>query len=76
MVAPAPAVGKDELLSAIEKVLEASGGEADAGTIRASLAKMGMISVTRSDVNKVLYANSNLFEVARQENLKPIWKKR
>ncbi len=65
----------DELMKAISNSFEGLGGEGDVAAIKAYLAKAGMENVTRSEINKVLYANKNLFEVARQENLKPIWKK-
>ncbi len=71
----APPVAQDELLSAIAKALEELGGQADAGAIRTQLAKSGLISVTRSDVNKALYAHKDLFTVVQQDGMKPIWKK-
>jgi hypothetical protein len=49
--------------------------EADAGTIRQQLVKNGLpASLSRSDINKMLYARKDLFTVSRQENGKPIWK--
>lgn len=74
-IVPAPPeVGKEELVAAIAQALDEL-GEGEVGTIRAHLAKKGMISVTRSDVNKALYNRKDLFQIDRQEGMKPIWKR-
>jgi len=74
-IAPSPPVGNDDLIVAMTQAFEQLGGEADSGTIRTHLAKAGMISVTRSDVNKALYAHKELFAIVRQDAMKPIWKR-
>lgn len=49
-------------------------GEADATTIRQHLVKKGLPdSLSRSDVNKILYANKARFEISRQDGVKPYW---
>lgn len=74
VIAPPPEVGRDELVNAIGQALDEL-GEAEVGALRSHLAKKGMISVTRSDVNKALYNRKDLFTIARQDGLKPIWKR-
>lgn len=74
MVPPPAEVGKEELIAAIGQALTQLGGEAEVGAIRSHLAKNGMISVTRSDVNKALYNRKDLFEITRTDGIKPIWK--
>jgi Adenosine deaminase z-alpha domain len=66
----APKEGLVEALSAAFQQI----GEGDAAAIRQQLAKNGFAEITRSDINKVLYANKNLFEIARQDGMKPIWR--
>jgi uncharacterized protein YbjT (DUF2867 family) len=63
----------EELLTAIVQALSEL-GQADAGTIRQQLAKSGWATITRSDVNKALYAHKDRFTVATQEGPKPLWK--
>jgi Adenosine deaminase z-alpha domain len=63
---------KEGLLEVISTALQQI-GEGDAAAIRQAIAK-NMPDITRSDINKVLYANKDLFEVARQEGMKPIWR--
>ncbi len=69
----APAVSQEELLAAIAEALTEM-GEGDAGAIRQHIAKKGWAIITRSDVNKALYANQTRFQLARQDGAKPIWK--
>jgi hypothetical protein len=69
----AVAVGGEELLTAIVQALSEI-GTADAGAIRQQLAKNGWASLTRSDVNKALYAHKDRFTIASQEGAKPLWK--
>jgi hypothetical protein len=74
MVPPPPEVSKDELTTAVQQALDQL-GEADVGAIRTHLARNGMISVTRSDVNKLLYNRKDLFTISRNEGMKPLWKR-
>lgn len=63
-----------DLAAGIEKVLEQV-GEADVGTIRQQLVKNGIPdSLSRSDINKILYANKTRFEISRQDGVKPFWR--
>jgi hypothetical protein len=72
--ASAPASAPSEgLIGAIAEAFRQI-GEGDAGAIRQVLAKTGFPEIIRSDVNKALYANKNIFEIARQEGMKPIWR--
>jgi len=49
-------------------------GEGDSAVIRQKVAERGLSAATKSDVNKTLYANQNLFRIDHSEGAKPIWK--
>jgi hypothetical protein len=68
------AVAGDEMIEGIRATLVQI-GEGDAGAVRQQLAKNPQFAgITRSDVNKALYAHKDIFTIARQEGMKPIWK--
>lgn len=70
----ASSVTSDTLMEGIRTALGQL-GEGDAGTLRQQLVKNGLpSSLTRSDINKALYAHKDIFTVARQEGMKPVWK--
>lgn len=66
-------VSLEGLVEAIRAALEVL-GEGDSAVIRQKVAERGMSVATKSDVNKALYANQNLFKIDRSEGAKPIWK--
>jgi hypothetical protein len=68
------AVAGDAMIEGIRAAF-AQIGEGDAGAVRQQLAKNPQFAgITRSDVNKALYAHKDIFTIARQEGMKPIWK--
>src|SRR5207253_10596800 len=65
--------GSADLVAALTQALTQL-GEADAGSLRQALIKNGLpATLNRSDVNKALYAHQELFKIARQEGMKPMW---
>ena len=67
--------GSGELIEALRAALSEM-GEGDAGAMRQQLVKNPQwAALTRSDVNKALYANENsAFVIVRKEGAKPVWK--
>lgn len=67
-------VGNDELLAGLRSVLERL-GEAEAAQIRQELIKTGFpATLSRSDVNKVLYRHTEIFTKGSSDASKPQWK--
>jgi hypothetical protein len=66
-------VTDQELLAGIRAALERL-GQAEAGQIRQELIKNGFAAtLTRSDINKLLYRHTDLFGKASGEASKPEW---
>ena len=67
-------VANEVMVGGIRTVLEKL-GEAEAGQIRQELVKNGFpASLTRSDINKVLYHHTGLFSKAAGDEGKPKWR--